>query len=93
MKRIKLDKAALAIKQFVRELPVAPNGVELEIAGKVIGTLIPPTGFAESDRAALIARGRELVKRARARNTGVSARTLEREIREAIAEIRERQRQ
>ena len=93
MKRIKLDNAAPVVKQFVRGLPVGPNGVELELAGKVVGRVIPPTAIVETDRAALIARGRELVKRARARNRGVSARTLQREIRAAIADVRERRRQ
>ena len=90
MKRIKLDKAAPAVQQFVRDLPVAPNGVELELAGKVIGRLIPPTGLAEPERAALIARGRELVERARAQSKGVPSRILEREVREAVDEVRRR---
>jgi hypothetical protein len=91
MKRIKLDDAAPAVREFVRKLSGAPNGVELELAGKIIGKLLPPTTLAESDRAALIARGRELVKRARARNEGVSARIVRREIQQAVSEVRGRQ--
>ena len=92
MKRIKLDQAAPAIKEFVRTLPVVPNGVELELAGVVIGKIVPPTDDVGAAKSALIARGRDLVHRARARNKGVSARTLAREIREAVVKVRGRQR-
>ena len=93
MKRINLDKAAPAVKQFVRTLPLVPNGVELELAGKIIGKIVPAAGVAGSAKALLIARGRELVNRARARSKSLSARALEREIREAVDEVRGRQRQ
>jgi hypothetical protein len=93
MKRIILDQATPAIREFVRRLPIGRNGVELELAGRVIGKLVPPSSAAETDKAKLIARGRALVAKARARNKGISAATVEREIREAVDAVRGRQRQ
>lgn len=93
MKRIKLDGVAPAVKRFLRSLPLTKNnGVELELGGQVIGHLIPPMGLADTDKAAVIARGRELVQRARSRNRGVPARVLEQEVRQAIDKVRGRQR-
>jgi hypothetical protein len=92
MKRVKVDSAAPAVKEFLRGLPLTANGVELELGGRVIGKLIPPSALSEHEKAALIARGRELVKRARARNKGVPARVLQRDVDSAVREVRRRQR-
>ncbi|MCI0680556.1 MAG: hypothetical protein L0Y71_00510 [Gemmataceae bacterium] len=92
MKRVNLDRAAPAIKQFLRSLPLTKNGVELELGGKVIAHLIPTSALDEAGKAAVIARGRELVKRARDRNKGVPGRMVEREVRQAIDRVRARQR-
>lgn len=91
MKRIKVDKAAPAVREFLRGLPFAANGVELELGGRVIGKLIPPSELSDTEKAALFARGRELVKRARARNKGVPARVLQREVDNAVSAVRRRQ--
>lgn len=92
-KRVKLDTATSAVKDFLRGLPLIPNGVELELAGKVIGRFMPPEELSDPEKSALLARGRELVQRARQRNQGVPARILERDIRKAVTEVRRRQRQ
>jgi hypothetical protein len=92
MRRIKLDSAAPAVKKLLRHLPAQPHGVELELGGEVIGTLLPPPGLSEAEKAALRARGRALVQRARRLNKGVSARVLEREVDQAVREARTRRR-
>ncbi len=93
MQRIQIDRAAPAVKKFLRSLPLTPNGVQLELAGQVIGQFLPPSEFSAVEKAAVIARGRELVKRARQRNKGVPARVLEREVHEAVKEVRQRRQQ
>ena len=90
MKRVGLDTAAKAVKQFIRNLQIDTEGVELELEGKVVCEILPPCSISPAARAALIARGRELAKRARDRNKGVPAGTIEREVRQAVDEVRQR---
>ena len=90
MKRIKVDTAPPAVKQFLRKLPIAPTGVQLELAGKVIAQITAPTELSTTEKAAIVARGRELVKRARERNKDVSARVLEKGVRDAVRAVRGR---
>jgi hypothetical protein len=92
MKRIKLDTASRTVQQFIRSLPVDAEGVELELNGRVLCKVIPPLQFSDAEKAALIQEGRELMRRARERNKGVPARVIEREVREAVKEVRSRQR-
>lgn len=93
MTRVILDRAPPAVKKFVQDLPIGPEGVELELAGKVIGKLIPAFQLSEAEKGRLIARGRALLRKARNRNKGVPARVIEREVRQAVAEVRGRKRQ
>jgi len=91
MKRINIDDALPAVKQFLRSLALRANGVELELGGRIIAQLVPP--LSDPEKTELIARGRELVNRARARSRGVSARVLQREVDKAVRPVRRRPRQ
>lgn len=90
MKRVKLDSAPKAVKEFVRGLPVGGHGIELELNGHVVCKIIPPSQLSEEEKAALIKRGRELIQRARERNKGVPAKVLALEARQAVDEVRRR---
>lgn len=92
MHRVKLDTAAPAVKEFLRTLPSDPEGVELELEGTVLYKLIAPQQLTEPEKRAIIDRGRELVRQARERNKGVPAKVIEREVRQAVDEVRRRQR-
>ena len=58
------------------QLSSRPNGVEVELDGAVIGRLLPPASLSVAEQAALLTRGRELVRRARQKNKGAPARLL-----------------
>lgn len=90
MKRVNVDGAVAAVKEFLRELPLGPNGVELELDGRIIGRFVPELSAAE--KAALIARGRELVQRSRKRNETVSTRALAQKVHPAVRQVRRRRR-
>lgn len=90
MKRIKLDTAARAVKEFVRGLPVDANGVELELEGHVLCKIIPPSQLSEAQREAVVKKGWQLIEQARERNKGVPAATIAREVRQAVKEVRRR---
>jgi hypothetical protein len=92
MKRVNLDQAQPAVKRFVRDLQIGAEGVELELDGKVVCEVVPPQTISPAERAALLLRGRELAQRARARNKGVRARVIEREVQQAVDEVRGRKR-
>ena len=92
MKRVKLDGATTAVKDFVRGLPVGPEPVELELKGRVLCTVIPSLQFSEAERATLLREGRELVRRARERTKNIPAKVIERQVRQAVQVVRRRQR-
>jgi hypothetical protein len=91
MTHISLDRENELVKQFIRSLPIESEGVALELEGRVICKVMPPV--AGNEKLALIDRGRELVRRARERNQGVPARELEREVKKAVDEVRQRKSQ
>lgn len=88
MSRIKVDEAPPPVKEFLRSLPLSAEGTELELDGRVICKVIPARQFSDAEKEALIARGRELVRRAQERNNGVPAKVIEREVRDAVDEVR-----
>lgn len=90
MSRISIDDASADVKEFLCSLPLTAEGAELELNGRVICKVIPARQYSEEEKQALFARGRELVRRAQRRNRGVPARVLEREVREAVDEVRRR---
>jgi hypothetical protein len=90
MKPIKLDRADDRVKEFFRALPIEPDGVELELNGKIVCKVVGPHQMTAADREAIVKRGRELMRQARERNRGVPAKVIEREVREAVEEVRGR---
>jgi hypothetical protein len=88
MKRISLNTAPRAIRDFVSALPFGPDGVELELNGHVICKIIPPSQLSDAEKEAIVEKGWELVCRARERNKGVPAKVIEREVRQAVNRVR-----
>lgn len=92
MHRVKLDTAPPAVKKFVRTLPLDPEGVELELNGEIVCKVIGPHQLTEADRAALLDKVTKQIRRAHLRNKDVPARVIEREVRQAVEEVRSRDR-
>jgi hypothetical protein len=92
MKRRKLDKADEAVKKFFRSLRLGVGGIELELDGKVIGKIIPANQLSPAEAKALVEERWALIRQAQELNKGVPARVIEREVREAVEEVRRRQR-
>jgi len=92
MKRMNLDKAAPAVKRFVSELPVAGEGLELEMNGRVVCKILPPTCFSADEMKSMVEERWQLIRKAQRRNKGISPRVLEREVLEAVATVRRRRR-
>jgi len=88
MKRIKLDRAGRAVQTFVRTLPVEHDGVELELNGQVICKVVPALQFSEAEKKALIEERWKLIRQARQRNRGVPGQVIEREVRDAVEQVR-----
>ena len=66
MKRVTLDGAGPDVKEFIQSLPLKSGGVELELEGWIICNVVPPgVEFSEAEKAVLVQRGRELVRRSR----------------------------
>jgi hypothetical protein len=93
MRRINVDRVQPAVKDFLRNLPVEQDGVELELGGRVICKVIPALQFSEAEKKALMKERWRLVRKAQERNKGVPARVIEREVREAVDEVRRRRKQ
>lgn len=88
MKQISLDSAAEDVKQFVRALPIGDEGVELALDGDVICKVIPPHGMSEAERDAVLATGWQRIREAQARNQDVPSKIIEREVNEAVDQVR-----
>ncbi len=93
MKRMVLDTADVAVKEFIRSLPSADEALELELSGRVVGVFFPPTARSVTNQTAILERGRELVARARERNAGAPDEEIEREVDVAVTEVRARTQQ
>jgi hypothetical protein len=81
------------VKQFFLSLPSDSEEVELLLKGDVICRIIGPKQLTQDQREALFARGRELVRIARERNRGVPAKVIEREVKQAVDDVRRQKRQ
>ena len=90
MTKLNLDHASAPVQEFVQSLPIDQGGVELELNGAVVCTVMPPTTM---DRATLLERGRELVRLARERNRGMTEEEIERQVNDAVELVRQRHRQ
>jgi hypothetical protein len=90
VQRVRLDSEPPAVKEFLRTLNVGNDGVELEIAGQVICKVIPALKFSEAEKAALLKERWEMIRKARQRNKSVPANVIEREVREAVDDVRKR---
>ncbi len=91
MKRINLDHDERTIREFVRSLPREHEGIELELDGRIVCKVVPPLQFSEAEKKALIEERWQLIRQAQARNKGVPARVIEREVRQAVEAVRCRQ--
>ena len=90
MQRVTIDGAGSGVKEFIRSLPLQAGGVELELEGRVICNVVPPSSeLSEAEKAILLQRGRQLVRRSRQRNSGVPERVIEEDVARAVDEVRQ----
>lgn len=92
MQRIKADKASRTVKAFLRSLPTDCGDVEIELDGKVLCKITNPCHLSEAEKAAIVERGLQFVRKAHKRTKEVPLRVLDREIDEAVAAVRNRRR-
>jgi hypothetical protein len=90
MHRVNIDTALPAVKEFVRALTENPDGVDIELGGRVVGRFIGPHQLTDAEREAILNDGWKQVQAAQARNAGVPARVIEQEVRHAVEEVRRR---
>jgi hypothetical protein len=91
MQRVTIDGAGQGVREFIQSLPLKAGGVELELEGRVICSVVPPgKDFSETEKTALLQRGRELISRSRQRNSDVPERVIEEDVSRATGEVRRR---
>ncbi len=88
MRRVNLDHAPAAVRKFLKSIARCADGVELEMNGELIGKLVSPFAFTEAEKKALIEQRWQLIRQAQKRNRRVPGRMIEREIREAVEQVR-----
>jgi hypothetical protein len=91
MERVNLNSAPAAVREFVRNLPKDPNGVELELDGNIVGKFVRPQQPSEGERQALLDRVMGQLERSHQRNSSMSAKAVEEIVRAAVDEVRDRQ--
>ncbi len=90
MKRFNVDSAAPSVKKFLRSLPIAVGGIEVELGGKIVCKIIPAGQLSESEKRSHLAHVRELLERARARSKSIPAEIIEQDIQRALSTVRGR---
>jgi hypothetical protein len=90
MKHIVIDQHDEQVREFIRSLSLEPDGVELELDGQVVCKVIAPHQLSDEERDAILTRGWKLVERTGERNKGVSSKVIEREVNEAVDQVRRR---
>jgi hypothetical protein len=88
MSRVSLDKEPPDVQRFIQNLAVEGEGVDLEMNGRVVCRLIPSAYLTEAEKERLVRDRWELMHRAQERNRNVPADVLEREVLEAVDEVR-----
>jgi hypothetical protein len=92
MKRMTLDDASASVKEFVQGLPLESGGVQLELEGRVVCTVVPPGGTLALSAAVVLDQARGLVRRSRDRNLEASEETIQQEVHEAVEQVRRKRR-
>jgi hypothetical protein len=87
--RLNVDAEAPAVKKFLRKLAVDAGGVDIELGGQVICKIMPPEQMSDAERNVQLSDVREMLQRARKRSKGVASQLVERDIRAALAAVRE----
>ena len=93
MKRVSLDEEPPEVQQFFQRLPLDSDGVELELHGRSICKVIPSLQFSEAEKESLVQERWKLILCAQERNKGVPSKVLEREVLDAVEEVRQRNKQ
>lgn len=88
MHRVKIDPP---LSEFLNRIPLSTDGVELEVDGQVVCTIFPPQGKQELE-ASIRDKALEIMASCQKRNADVPRNVINREIREAISEVRRQER-
>jgi hypothetical protein len=89
MQRVVIDKEPSSIRDFIGNLAIGADGVELELHGRVVCRVFPAAAD-DLDPEALVRHRWDLIHKAQQRTRDLSAREIENEIRTAIEEVRAR---
>jgi hypothetical protein len=89
MHRVNLDTADSAVKKFLGSLPLDPDGVELELAGKVVYKVTGPAQLTDAEKQRLLDKVRANIRQAHERNKDVPARVIARKVDKAVKTVRE----
>jgi len=90
MKRVNVDTESPAVKKFIRSLAIDTNGIEITLDGNIVCKIIPPEQLSDREKAAQLAKMRELLEEAREHSKRLPANVIERKIRGAMKTVRER---
>ena len=85
---VSLDKEPPDVQRFIQNLAVEGEGVDLEINGRIVCRLIPSAYSTEAEKLRLVQDRWVLMHRAQERNRNVPTDVLEREVQEAVNEVR-----
>jgi hypothetical protein len=92
MQKLDLDAADPAVKQFFLSLPSDPEGLELVLEGDVVCKIVGPHRLTGAELDAVLDAGWKQIRKTQERNKGVPAKVLQREVQEALTDVRRRNR-
>ena len=88
--RIDLAVINKPVREFIRDLGTFHETIELMVEGDVVAKLIPATELSDQEKQRVLHDGWEVVKKARANASEVSALAVQRMVDQAVQEVKGR---
>lgn len=88
--RIDVTTTKKPVRQFLQELGTLRSPVELVVEDTVVAKLIPPAELSEKEKQRILDKGWQAVQCARSRTRGIPASVIQKEVDEAVREVRAR---
>jgi hypothetical protein len=88
--RIDIAMANKPVRELLQDLEPLREPVELVIEGTVVAKLVPPTEMTDLEKQRILAEGWQAVKKARENAGGKAASEIQKEVDQAVREVRSR---
>ena len=91
MKTVDVTEERQLVAEFLRNLGPVKQPIQLMLEGEVVARLVPPHEMSDFEKGRILQEGWEALRKARARNRGVSEREIGKAVAAAVRRVRSEQ--